>query len=147
MILSSFVFAPANAYFTILGTNLRCLEKYFQLWVFQNFVGFTKVFLNSKKFLGKQLDDNAEVRLKYYLVITTFTCGGEIFLDLDGRSFEHDLSPLRYQKVTLAEGFFKFRRQCESVFNCKKTFREATKLSGGGALKILSCHNNFYMWW
>ena len=86
-----------------------------------------KVFLNSKKILGKQLDDEAEGRLKYYLVMTTFTCGGEIFLDLDGRSFEHDLNILRYQKVTVVVGFSKFLRQYKSDFNCTKNFREATQ--------------------
>ena len=84
------------------------------------------MFLNSKKFLGKQLDDNAEGRLKYYLAMTTFTCGGEIFLDLDGRSFEHNLNTFRYQKGTVVVGFSKFRRQYKSVFNCTKFFTEST---------------------
>ena len=47
-----------------------------------------KVFLNSKKLLGKQLDDKAEGRLKYYLVTTAFPCGGEIFLDLNDHLLE-----------------------------------------------------------
>ena len=48
-----------------------------------------KVFLIAKKLLGKQLNYQAEGRLKYYLVRTSFTCGGENFLDLNGRSLDY----------------------------------------------------------
>ena len=74
------------------------------------------MFLNAKKFLGKELDDQAEGPVKYYLAITTFTCGAENFLEVDGRSFEHDLSSLGYQKVTVVGDFSKFRRQYENAF-------------------------------
>ena len=47
-----------------------------------------KVSANFKKIIGKELDDQAEKSVKYYLVMTTFTCGRENFLELDGRSFE-----------------------------------------------------------
>ena len=46
-----------------------------------------KVFLNAKKFLGNKLDDQAETPEKYYLAMTTFTCGGENFLAVDGHIF------------------------------------------------------------
>ena len=49
---------------------------------------------NFKKIIGKELDDQAESPVKYYLVITTFTCGRENFLELDGRSFESLLSTI-----------------------------------------------------
>ena len=75
-----------------------------------------KVFLNAKQFLEKELDDQAEGPVKYYLVKTSFTCGAENFLEVDGRSFEHDLSSLGYQKVTAVGDFSKFRRQYESAF-------------------------------
>ena len=52
------------------------------------FVDLMKVSANFKKIIGKQLDDQAERPVKYYLVMTTFTCGRENFLELDGRSFE-----------------------------------------------------------
>ena len=51
-----------------------------------------KVSANFKKIIEKELDDQAERLVKYYLVTTTFTCGRENFLDLDGRSFERPLS-------------------------------------------------------
>ena len=46
-----------------------------------------KVPLNEETFVGKQVNYQAEGPVKYYLVKTSFTCGGENFLDLDGRSF------------------------------------------------------------
>ena len=46
-----------------------------------------EVSANFKTIIGKELDDQAERLVKYYLVVTTFTCGRENFLDLDGRSF------------------------------------------------------------
>ena len=108
-------------------------------------MGSIKVFLNPKKILWKQLGDKAEGPVKNYLPITTFTCGGENFLDLDGRSFEHYLSTLRFQKRTLKEDFSKIRGLYKSVFKSKNIFGEATKLLGGGACKILSCPDNCYM--
>ena len=46
-----------------------------------------KCFQTQKIILGDKLDDNSEGPVKYYLVMTTFTCGDENFLDIDGRSF------------------------------------------------------------
>ena len=51
-------------------------------------IGFMKVSANFFKNIGKELDDQAERPVKYYLVMTNFTCGSENFLELDGRSFE-----------------------------------------------------------
>ena len=56
------------------------------------FADVMKVSVNFKKIIGKELDDQAERPVKYYLVMTTFTCGRENFLELDGRSFERPLS-------------------------------------------------------
>ena len=62
-----------------------------------------KVFFKCKTFLGKKLDDQAETREKYYLAMTFFTCGGENFLEVDGRSFE----PIEVPESYCSGGFFK----------------------------------------